>query len=527
MINQLCLLSSGAAMILSCAFLMASPADDDSKSPERRIVPQENNGRLVVYASSYAKLNSNVEFGGGDDDTEAIQAILNMAPKWGGLHLIMDGAALVRGLDVYSNTTIECENKACGFFLADGSNRSLLQNAHLSFKNRQDKNITILGGTYNHNAKGQVHHLQIDEITDSSFDETKKEIAKAFDNMKVVIAMEFYGVEHLTLKDVTIRNQRTFAMLVANWFRVNMENITIELPDNMFAQNQDGIHFWGPGRFLSMRNIMGESGDDFIALAPDEHDEESDITDVMIDGVFLNNADQGIRMLSRGKGKLDRVIVRNVTGTYKSIGFFLNAWFPGSGGNYGNITFENIDLRQTVHKYTYVEPLLFRIGGHYESLTLKNISYHNPKNAINLFEVGIPFYTPNDDKIAEHSHIGRLVIDGLQVYAKDGADQHEKFITVICPVDDLIVRNAVIQKSEPDKEGGSLIETNDDADIGNLHISGLTITAMNTLINHKGGKITNLSMSDILATDMANPLIIGDGKITNLYTNFINGVKVK
>ena len=104
---------------------------------------------------------------------------------------------------------------------------------------------------------------------------------------------------------------------------------------------------------------MGSAGDDFIALTPDENDCVSDITDVVIDGVFLDNADQGIRMLSRGEGRLDRVTVRNVTGTFKSFGFYINPWFAGTGGNFGNITIENIDLRQTEHKYDYTNPFLF------------------------------------------------------------------------------------------------------------------------------------------------------------------------
>ena len=77
----------------------------------------------------------------------------------------------------------------------------------------------------------------------------------------------------------------------------------------------------GAGQFLTLRNIKGRAGDDFIALGPDEHDLVSSITDVLIDGVHLENADQAIRMLSRAKGRLDRVTVKNVTGTYRSYGF--------------------------------------------------------------------------------------------------------------------------------------------------------------------------------------------------------------
>ena len=39
--------------------------------------------------------------------------------KCGGVHLILDGAALVKGLVVHSNTTIECPNKDCGLFIAE------------------------------------------------------------------------------------------------------------------------------------------------------------------------------------------------------------------------------------------------------------------------------------------------------------------------------------------------------------------------------------------------------------------------
>ena len=66
-------------------------------------------GRFCVIASEAgAKLDSNVETGGGTDETELFQKILDLAVTWGGLHLIVDGAALVRSLAIHSNTTIEC-----------------------------------------------------------------------------------------------------------------------------------------------------------------------------------------------------------------------------------------------------------------------------------------------------------------------------------------------------------------------------------------------------------------------------------
>ena len=50
------------------------------------------NGRNTVLASRYLKLDSNVLTGGGTDQTELVQAILDKATEWGSLVLEMDGA---------------------------------------------------------------------------------------------------------------------------------------------------------------------------------------------------------------------------------------------------------------------------------------------------------------------------------------------------------------------------------------------------------------------------------------------------
>lgn len=479
------------------------------------IVPQEGAGRFTVYASTYARLDSDVREGGGTDDTEVLQAILDKAPEWGGLRLVMDGAALVRGLKVHSNTTIECQTRDCGFFLASGANRSIIQNAHLDFKTIQDRNITLLGGTYNHNCLGQEHHI------------SDPDAPEVFEGTRWVMTMEFYGVEYLTLRDVTIRNQRTFAMLLANWFRVTMEDITIELPENMYAQNQDGIHFWGPGQYLNMRNIMGCSGDDFIALAPDEHDSVSDITDVFIDGVYLNDADQGIRMLSRGTGRLDRVVVRNVTGTFKSFGFFINAWFPGSGGNFGSITLENIDLRQTTHKYDYTEPFLFRLGGKFDTITLRNISHHTPDKPLRLLDLGVPFYTPNDDQVAEASHFGNVILDGWHIYEKEDQTAPIDYIQVFCPVNNLIVRNSQVMRKAVPADQGSLIQTTEQAAIGCLRLSGLTLEGLDKLVDHQAGTIERLYLSDVVSSGSTQPLVAGEAPIGEVQANAVWGAEVR
>jgi hypothetical protein len=94
--------------------------------------------RVVIASEVGAKLDSDIAKGGGTDDTALIQGILDRAPKLGTLKLVVDGPILVTGLKVHSNTTIECLNRACGFFLADNSNRPLIANATPQAEGRAD-----------------------------------------------------------------------------------------------------------------------------------------------------------------------------------------------------------------------------------------------------------------------------------------------------------------------------------------------------------------------------------------------------
>ncbi len=456
-------------------------------------VSGKKNKSLIVFASQTgAKLDSNVHTGGGSDDTKILQSVLDQAPEMGSLHLIMDGAALITGINIRSNTTIECLNASCGFFLADQSNRSVIQNAnpnHLG--ERKDINITLLGGTYNHNCKGQMHH-----ITENG-------------NEKWVIGMEFYGVENLTLRDVTIRDQRTFAMLLGNWFRVNMENISIDLPGHKDHENQDGIHFFGPGQFLNMRNIQGSSGDDFIALAPDEADSVSDITDVLIDGVFLNNADQGIRLLSRAKGRLDRVIIKNITGTYKSFGFYIDPWFRNADGNFGNIVFDTINLSPTQPNYDYTTPFLFRLGGKIESLTLKNIQHHNPADARSIVDAG--WVTPDKHHNTITTHIKSLLIDGLHIFESDEKPANASYINVVAPVDNLVVRNVEVICPAGTRPQGYLIKTCHSAKIGTLFMNNICVNGLSSLLHHTANNIETVQLVNVLASETSEALIQVEG----------------
>lgn len=394
----------------------------------------------IIYASQAgASLDSSVATGGGTDDTAALQKALDLAKACGGVHLVMDGAALITELRVHSNTTIECLNTQCGFYQASHSDCALLINAHPSAGELIDRNITLLGGTYNQNCLNQAHHVP------EAVHYSKAE--------RLVVALAFFGVENLLVRDVTVRDQRTFAFLITNWLKVTMENIRLELPGFIHSGNQDGIHVQGPGRFLVLRNIQGRTGDDFIAINGDEetNGEKSwahpcatvgAITDVLIDTVMVDDAAQVVRILSR-ESLHDRITIRNVSGNYRSFGFYLSAWdYKGKGlqGNFGSILIENIDLRQTKADYTYTEPFLFRISGRHQSLTLRNINYHDPADDRYLI------YLEGNSDIPEMgdtpAQVESLVIDGLHIQDSGDAAQIRPYIKASGHVRRMVVKNS-------------------------------------------------------------------------------------
>ncbi len=124
------------------AFLPPATGNAAAVSP-----PSSAGPRIVIASEAGAKRDSDLLKGGGSEDTALIQSILDRAPKLGALKLVVDGPILVSGLRVHSNTTLECLNRGCGFYLGDNSNRPLISNANPQAEGRADSNLSFLIGT--------------------------------------------------------------------------------------------------------------------------------------------------------------------------------------------------------------------------------------------------------------------------------------------------------------------------------------------------------------------------------------------
>ena len=441
-------------------------------------------GIKTIVAGDFCDLDSNVYTGGGTDVTSVLQKLLDRAKDEGGIHLVMNGAALVSHLVVYDNTTIECLTQDCGFYQMDGSNDSIITNAVADRKKIVSRNITLKGGTYNQNCARQVHDrpfLPGESLTEAT--------------QKWIFGLEFYGVENLVIEDLIVRDFRTFAVTVGCFKNCRIQNVWLDLPGRIQANNQDGFHFWGPGQFLTVRNVGGRVGDDFMNIGPDEEDEVSSITDVIVDGVILDDADQAIRVLSRGTGRVDRLTVRNVIGTYRSFGFYINSWFPGKTcGQFGDMFFENIDLKHTAPNYDYRPPMLFSVGGEIRSLVCKNIRHMDPVDGRALFELGLPFYSTSPATIDDYEfpgiypHIDYLEIDGMTILSDDDLASDAEFIRVFGLVDTMVLRH-VTTVMHGNTRGSVLMSLGKRAEIKNLIMDSVITEGMEQVISGDLSKI--------------------------------------
>ena len=453
----------------------------------------------TVYASTVAKLDSNVRTGGGTDDTAALQAVLDRAKSEGGIHLIMDGAALISQLIVYSNTTIECLNADCGFFQIEQSNRAMITNAHWDRRGIQDRNITLKGGTYNQDALRQKHDVP------SDFHDLDFVNPEDFADSHWVFAIEFYGVENVLLQDLLILDFRTFCITIGNFRRVTLERVWVDLPNRMQAQNQDGFHFWGPGQFLTIRDCGGKVGDDFMNIGPDEADGVSSITDVLVDGIFLDDADQAIRILSRGTGIIDRCTIRNVQGSYRSFGFYINSWFPDvTAGNFGDIFIENVNLTHTAPNYDYRDPMLFSVGGDIRCLTIKNVRHEYPIDKRAIGEFGFPFYATTPLTIDNYVYpagtppvIKNLIIDGMTVLENEQSEGMEQ-LQIFGEIGNLILKNVVSVKDGGVARSGNVLKVYPTGHVNTAIVSDVFSVGATKVISGEE-HIDQLITSDVIA----------------------------
>lgn len=350
-----------------------------------------------------AVLNSDLMAGGGTDDTTVLQAALDRAAGGRAVHLIVDGVALVHGLNVYGNSTIECINGG-GLYLKDGSSRAIIRNVHRSREEVIDQHIAVRGCFLNGNrAKQPGPHL------DKEPSDNNKEADGTY-----IAGLQFFGVNYLTIEDVTLWNIRAYGANIANGTRIDIRNVTVDhgAPPDVGVEylNTDGLHFSGPLQYITIDGAKLRTGDDGIAFTADDgytddlkasnelgpYTGQGPILDVTVSNVQFMDTLFGFRFLSKTH-RIDRVVISNVTGTLKGLRLAIFSSFMGPGsGDIGSIEINNANVDRSgdaklvsqfidafkqhhneIAQSVYDEensgiPTFFNVNCNIENLTVKN-----------------------------------------------------------------------------------------------------------------------------------------------------------
>ena len=470
--------------------------------------PSASARQRIIYASSTgAKLDSDVRTGGGHDDTAPLQAALDQA-RSGSLELIMDGAALISGLTIHSHTTIRCVSSSCGFFLKKQSNRPLLTNAHRTADPEAiiDQDIRLLGGTYNGNGlpdeHGAVDGNQLKSSREYSF----------------TVALGFYGIADFTATGITILHPRNYALHLANWHHAVLENDRVDVGVSE-GINYDGIHFNGPGRDASIRNLSVHSWDDALAFNADDQAivnspdgpsmsnpisygvpwiTNGPISDVVVDGLFLDHTLFGLRILSTSS-RVDRITVRNIHGDSRGWAVTIDNYFDNfhSGpGNIGGITIENVDVNPHDWPSTYkwgkdLVNKYLNIGCSIESLSLKNIRHSHrmdDRPTINF---------------AAQARVQSLQIDGLIIQDSQKLEEVLPRIALIgnAAVEQFKLSDVTWIRSTDLPRGGVLLETRGSGGIGVLSMQSIATSRTAHMVKQTVGTLGKIVASNIVDAD--------------------------
>lgn len=337
--------------------------------------------RVVMASEAGAALNTDLMRGGGRDDTLVLQGILDRAKDGRGVHLIVDGPALIAGLDVHSNTTIECRAGG-GFFFKDNTVRAILRNAHRTAGDIVDHHITVRGCFINGNGV-----RQLDGGPQGPIDSYQRPLQEADGTYRS--GLQFLGVHYLTIENVTIWNALSYGSLIANAKFVQLRDIVVDgnitpFPEgasvpvirNWLKQNRigieggsnggdDGLDFMGPLQYVTIDGVKLRTWDDglsFMAnqdckdLKREEFREQCTandfsspylkggaITDVTISNIIFMDSHHGIRLMS-ADDRVDRIVVSNVSGTIRERFIVISHFLAGLEGNFGSISFNNINV---------------------------------------------------------------------------------------------------------------------------------------------------------------------------------------
>lgn len=302
-------------------------------------------GAPLVYASTVCVLDA-TSGASGTDVTASLQAVLDTAHAAAPVHLVIDGNALVSGLDLGSYTTVELVEGA-NLWLKDGSNRAVLRNKH---RMRQidgavvDTHIRlILAGTVQGNGANQVGVGTWN---------TQEPDGLGGAPGTFIAGVQLFGVDYVRIDCARLAHLRSIAVHIGYSSHGTIGVLSIENNDGRLSQG--GLQFDGACSDWQVEAVTGCAFDDLTAVCTDS------------EGVFGGTADLGPYV---GGGDMVDIHIAKVASVAGSISLFRMAsktslidrctwgevsgmasqWAgiidtSGSGGNLGRVAVEHINV---------------------------------------------------------------------------------------------------------------------------------------------------------------------------------------
>ena len=340
-------------------------------------------GRVVYASKNGCALNSNLQTGGGTDDTTALQTLITAANAAGGGTVVVDGVALVSTLQLGSGVTLTGLGSNTGLFQVAGTSAPLIRNSNIVSGPTAptDSNITVRDIYLNGNRDGAGFHGNATRQRDAAG--------------KYLPCVQMFGVSGLTVENVTVKDPPCFNFWLCNADHFKFSNIKFVNSSPASNYNNDGIHLNGYCTYGYITNIRGQTNDDFIALnADDSYFTGSSfdfgqgatgatigpINNIVVDGMFMEGGISGLRIAST-VSRIDQILIRNLSGTCQTQVILVDNMpsLSGSGSGAGNVGSVSIDGINTVVNFSngFITPYYIDIRGNIENLTIRNLNRQN------------------------------------------------------------------------------------------------------------------------------------------------------
>jgi hypothetical protein len=183
------------------------------------------------------------------------------------------------------------------------------------------------------------------------------------------------------MRNLKVVDSKNWSVHLANFEGVSLTDVWL-VNGEAAQDNHDGLHVNGPGRNLAINNLrLTAQTDDGIAINADDGNASSivgpgSISNVHIDGVYLDSCNFGVRVISNGS-RVDNISVRNLYGTVKQDGYLLHvddlSYYFGSGtGNIGRVSLDDVSVTVTAEGTNSGWAEAIRVEANIEELTVTN-----------------------------------------------------------------------------------------------------------------------------------------------------------